>query len=170
MVRVGNICNIFLPLQTAPVLSAIRAVGVPLALQLLYSTSLCSSSLLEHKAGARAYSVELNIWSLLQKPWKIKISGENSQYHYIGRPCAATRDWSKITNNILEMKRQGQGHHQGTQWLEFRVGFKSFSTETVGTHPFSATSPLFNIIILLPFLKILPLCSAAGLTRTLPPC
>lgn len=73
MVRVGNICNIFLPLQTAPVLSVIRAVGVLLVLQLLYSTSLCSSSLLEHKAGSRAYSVELNSWTLFQKTQKIKL-------------------------------------------------------------------------------------------------
>lgn len=53
LVRLGNICNIFLPLQTAPVLSAIRAVGVLLVLQLLYSTSLCSSSLLEVGAQGR---------------------------------------------------------------------------------------------------------------------
>lgn len=170
LVRVGNICNIFLPLQTAPVLSAIRAVGVPLVLQLLYSTSLCSSSPLKHKAGTRGLLSELNHRSWFQKTQKIKISGENTRCHYIGRPCTTTRDPSKITNNILGIKWRGQGHHHGMQWLEFRVGLGSFSTGAVDTHAFLATSPLLHWAILLLFLKILPLCSAAGLARTLPPC
>lgn len=77
-----------------------------------------------------------------------KISGKYSQCRYIGRPRAATRDWSEITNNILEMKWQGQGHHQGTQWLKFRVGFKNFSAETIGKYPLWAIPPLFNRAIL----------------------
>lgn len=111
MVRVRNICNDLLPLETASVLTerssspvsdkscwspTSAAITVCNVCTLLHVISLCTSSLLEHKTRTRAYSVELNtLLSVEKNPWKIKISGENTINVIILVYPMLSKDWSK---------------------------------------------------------------------------